>query len=122
LMFSPKSQLRALSISQITLMSSPAVVSAHTRLTHLRLRGMPYLSTPTVADLVACVARTLRCLELDEVNTDAYAALLEHIVPLLRTAPALEELGIIALSSYPSPPDWTAQDLVRPMPRAIQSS
>jgi hypothetical protein len=84
---------------------------------------MPYLSTSTVADLVAYVTRTLRCLELDEVTADAYAALLEHIVPLLRTAPALEELGIIGFSgNWDSPLKWTAQDLVCPMPRAIQSS
>ncbi|KAJ6557573.1 hypothetical protein B0H19DRAFT_1148122 [Mycena capillaripes] len=111
--FSPLNQLRVLSVDQSTLLRLPTAVSSHTQLTHLRLRRMPHLSVPMVGEAVRAVARTLRCLELDEIDRRANFILLKHIVPLLSSAPALEELGILGLSSYPPPPNWTAKKLCK---------
>ncbi|KAJ6562168.1 hypothetical protein B0H19DRAFT_1068842 [Mycena capillaripes] len=113
LVFSPSTQLRLLSISQITLVVSPTAVSSHLRLTHLWLRDIPHLSGAMVVEAAHAVSGTLRWLESDNFDEEAYSILLEDILVLLRSAPALDELGILGYPTYyPPPPNWTAKDLV----------
>ncbi|KAJ6499491.1 hypothetical protein DFH09DRAFT_1203790 [Mycena vulgaris] len=104
--------LRALYITHSMQWCMPAFATAtQAPVVQLRLRSQPDLSYPTVAEVVTVVAPTLRCLELDQVDEDAFAVLLVQIRPLLKRAPGLAELAIIGRSSWPKPPTFNAQDL-----------
>ncbi|KAJ7681277.1 hypothetical protein B0H17DRAFT_1182067 [Mycena rosella] len=107
--------LRAMYITHSIAWCLPAfsfsLTGSLTPITHLRLRSQPDLSHATVAEVVGTVAGTLRCLELDQVDEEAFTVLLVHIRGLMQLAPNLAELAIVA-REWPKPPRWDEKNLI----------
>jgi len=92
--------LKALSVDELTILHTPALLdpSFQRPITHLRLKGMPHLTTRFCFNLVESVASTLRHLEL-EWPVDLFRESIPGYGDLLRAVPQLAELRITADSS-----------------------
>jgi len=100
---SPK-MLRALSVNEYSLASSPTLLDFP--ITHLRLREVDEDPDSLLTDAIRAFGRTLRCLELD------IEGLLDEPIPshardLISNASALDELAIIRRRERP-PPSWSS--------------
>ncbi|KAF8177359.1 hypothetical protein K438DRAFT_1845750 [Mycena galopus ATCC 62051] len=101
--------LRALNADTPSLSFSPALLDCH--LTHLRLRETNGHPDGFEVSALRALERTLRCFEL-EVWGIFDAPIPPHVIPLLQTARALDELAIIRPGPVsPSPPNWSSDVL-----------
>lgn len=102
--------LRALNIDEGSWYHYPTLLDS--QITHLRLREIDAYTDSELVEAVRAVGCTLRCLELD-VWSDAGTPLPPHLIPLVQSAPALDELGIIRYDSSTPSLDWPSTLLVR---------
>ncbi|KAJ6449786.1 hypothetical protein C8R45DRAFT_123687 [Mycena sanguinolenta] len=107
--------LKALSITQWTVLQFPAFVSqtAGRNIKYLRWVEMPiFRSEPMVRDILLGVVTSLTCLELDLGVIEVFRSWLRDIPEVLRLLPHLRELGMFAQSSSrPLEPTFNAKDL-----------
>ncbi|KAJ7906162.1 hypothetical protein B0H13DRAFT_2021430 [Mycena leptocephala] len=108
---SSPNMLRAVNIDESSLFSSPTVLDS--QITHLRLREIAEDMDPGLPAAIRAVAQSLRCLELevqggfkDDQTEEPNVTV--NITHLLRSVPALDELGIIYHKRPPLPPNWAS--------------
>jgi hypothetical protein len=114
---SSPNMLWAVNIDESSLFSSPTVLDS--QITHLRLREIAEDMDPGLPAAIRAVAQSLRCLELEVHGQGGFKDdqteepnVTVNITHLLRSVPALDELGIIYHKRPPLPPNWASNLLV----------